>query len=331
MMMKAVAAPPTATQSQADAFPLTFTDDAGTEVTLQAQPARIVALAPSFVEVLFAVGAGDQVVAVDENSDYPPAEVADLPKLSGFQPSVEAIVEEDPDVVLITFDPGGLVGSLEGSGIPAVTLDSPEDMEGVYDQIETIGRISGHADEAEGVVTEMQDGIAAAIDEVPEGATLPAVFHEVDNTLYSVGPGSFIHDLYVTLLAENIAEPTGEAFPQLSNEAIIAANPDVIILADEEFGETAETVAARPGWAAIAAVQSGRVYGVDPDIISRPGPRLVDAAGQLIPYLYPEANPTENAGAERSRSPALRRRSCCASCVGVSGLACSVDWPCSLP
>lgn len=272
----------------AASFPLTITDDAGNEVTLDAEPERIVALAPSYVEVLFEIGAGDKVVAVDENTDYPP-DAADITKLSGFDPSVEAIVAEDPDLVLIQFDPGTLTDALASNDIPVALLASPEDLEDVYDQIQTIGEMSGRADEATGVVSDMRDDIADIVAEIPEGAEAPSVFHEVDNTLYTVGPGSFIHDIYVTLRAENVAEATGEAYPQLNNEAVINSNPEVIILADEEFGETPETVAARPGWSAIAAVQSGRVHGVDPDLISRPGPRLPETVAIIAEYLYPES------------------------------------------
>jgi iron complex transport system substrate-binding protein len=116
----------------------------------------------------------------------------------------------------------------------------------------------------------------------------PRVYHEVDNTYFTAGPGSFINDIYALLKAQNIAAPTGQAFPQLSAEAIIAANPEVIILADEDAGESPQTVAARPGWGQIAAVQNHRVYTVDPDIVSRPGPRLVDALQALARLLYPE-------------------------------------------
>ena len=276
-----------ATTTPGSAFPLTFTDDAGNEVTLDAEPERIVALQPSFVEVLFEIDAGEKVVAVDQNTDYPP-EAAELAKLSGFDPSVEAIVAEDPDLVLIQYDPGTLTDALEASGIPVVLLASPETLVGVYDQIDTIGQISGQPDEAAALVSEMREEIADVVATIPEGAEAPTVFHEVDNTLYSVGPGSFIHDIYVTLGAKNIAEATGVAYPQLNNEAVIAANPAVIILADEEFGETVETVGARPGWSAIAAVQSGRVHGVDPDLVSRPGPRLPQTIQQIAEYLYPE-------------------------------------------
>jgi iron complex transport system substrate-binding protein len=269
-------------------FPVTITDDDGDEVTLTEAPDRIVALQPSFVEVLFAIGAGDGVVAADENTDYPP-EAADLPKLSGFDPSVEAIVSEEPDIVLISYDPGGLKDALGSNGIAVLMLASPGDLEGVYTQINILGRVSGHAAEAQQLVSGMREDIAIIVAGIPEGTTAPRVYHEVDNTLYSVGPGSFLHDLYVALQADNIAAETGDAYPQLSNEAVIAADPEVIILADEEFGESAETVAARPGWGEISAVKSGRVHGVDPDIMSRPGPRLVEALEMLVEYLYPEA------------------------------------------
>jgi iron complex transport system substrate-binding protein len=266
---------------------VTITDGDGDNVRLDEAPERIVALAPSYVEILFEIGADELVVAVDENTDYPP-EAADLPKLSGFEPSVEAIVEYDPDVVLIQFDPGGLKDALETNEIAVFSLVSPESIMGVYEQIHTIGRISGHATESQQLVDEMEEEINTTVATIPEGTEGPRVFHEVDNTLYSVGPGSFIHDMYVTLKAQNIAESTGEPFPQLNNEAVISADPQVIILADEAFGESAETVAARPGWDQTAAVKDGRIHGADPDIYSRPGPRIVDAMKELRDFLYPE-------------------------------------------
>ncbi len=128
----------------------------------------------------------------------------------------------------------------------------------------------------------------AEVTESVDGLDAPTFFHEVDNTYYTAGPGSFIADLYDELSAENIAESTGQAFPQMSAEAIIAADPQVIILADEDAGESPETVAARPGWDVIAAVKDGRVHVVSPDIISRPGPRLVEALETLAGLLYPE-------------------------------------------
>jgi iron complex transport system substrate-binding protein len=268
-------------------FPVTIIDDDGDEVRFDQAAERIVALAPSYVEILFAIGAGDQVVAVDENSDYPPEEVADLPKLSGFEPSVEAIVEYDPDVVLISYNPNDFKGALQSNGITVLSLLTPETVMGVYEQIHTIGRISGHAAESQQLTSNMEEQINIVTANVPESGG-PRFFHELDNTLYTIGPGSFVHDMYATLRAENIAEQTGEASPQLQNEAVISADPQVIILADEAFGESAETVAARPGWDQISAVKDGRVHGADPDIFSRPGPRVVEAMEILKPLLYPE-------------------------------------------
>lgn len=267
-------------------FPVTVTDSHGDEVTFDEPPLAIVALAPSFVEIICAVGACASLVAVDENSDYPP-EVADIPKLSGFTPSVEGIAAAEPDLVVISFDPGGLEEALEQLGITVLFLDAPATVKGVYEQIELLGAVTGNPDDAAEVVGEMRAKVEEIVAQIPEGEG-PRVFHELDSTFFSAGPGSFIHDLYEILGAQNIAEATGEPFPQLSAEAIIEADPEVIILADEGLGESAETVAARPGWDAISAVQNERIHGVDPDLISRPGPRIVDALEELARLLYPE-------------------------------------------
>lgn len=277
----------TATPAEASAYPLTIVDDAGVELTFEEAPDAIVALAPSFVEVLFAVGAGDAIVAADENTDYPP-EAESIPKISGFSPSVEGIVSFEPDLVLIFFDPGDLQSTLLALDVPVMFLATPSTVDGVYDQIETIGEVSGHSDEAASVVSEMKtdiDAIVARLDDVDKG---PSVFHEYDAMLFTAGPGSFPDEVYGLLKAPNIAEPTGEPFPQMSNEAIIAAGPEVIVLTDADFGESLETVSARPGWGAIPAVQTERVYGVPAALLSRATPRLVDDIQLLFDLLYPE-------------------------------------------
>jgi iron complex transport system substrate-binding protein len=268
-------------------FPVTITDDSGAEVTLKTEPQAVVALSPSFVEVLYALDAGDSLVAVDENSDYP-AEAMDLPKVSGFEPNVEAIAGYEPDLVLLAFDPGGLVTSLGDLGIPSLFLANPGDLEGVYTQIETIGKASGRLSEAEEMTAGMAEDIAAIVKQVPDEGQGPRVFHELDNTLFTIGPGSFQGSVYDLLKAQNIANSTGQPFPQLSSEAVIAADPEVIALADAEFGETPDTVAARPGWAAITAVTANRVLPVDDSLLSRAGPRVVDGVQELASILYPE-------------------------------------------
>ena len=223
--------------------------------------------------------------AADKTSDCPAA-AASLPKVDAFNTSVEAITALHPDLVILGFVyQSDIASALRSAGLTVLTLTSPADINGVYDDIELMGKVTGHPGEADALVTNMSNQ-AHAIEQQYAGRPQRIVYHEVDNTYYSVGPGSFIDDLYKTLGAKNIADSAGEAYPQLSSEAIIAANPDVIILADEDAGESATTVAARPGWSSIAAVSGHNIFTIDPDIASRPGPRIVDALRQLAADLY---------------------------------------------
>lgn len=276
----------TAAPTETPPFPVTVTDTNGNDVTFEEAPASIVALSPSFVEIFCALDACDSLVAVDENSDYPP-EVSDIPKLSGFSPSVEGIAASEPALVVISYDPGGLQDSLEQLGIVVLFLDAPATLEGVYDQIQLLGNVIGNPEGAGDLVAGMRSRVDDLTAQIPEGDG-PRIFHELDSTLYTAGPGSFIADLYVVLGAQNIASGADSAFAQMTAEAIIDEDPEVIILADEGLGESIESVAARPGWDSISAVVNGRVYGIDPDVVSRPGPRIVDALEELAAFLYPE-------------------------------------------
>ncbi len=279
-----------ASAPDASAFPVEVTDSVDNTVTLEAPPQRIASLSAGHTEILYAIGAGDQVAAVDITSDCPRA-VDNLPKENAFAPSVETIASVDPDLVIIFFDPGDLQSALQGVDIPVLNLASPESVEGVYQQIDLLGEATGHVDGAADLIADMQADVEDIRSEIGDEADAPTVFHEIDNTYFTAGPGSFIADLYDILGAENIADATGQAFPQMSAEAIIEADPQVIVLADEDAGETPDTVKARPGWDNISAVQNGRVHIVDPDIVSRPGPRLVEALRTLAAYLYPELFP----------------------------------------
>lgn len=272
--------------TEAPPFPVMVTDTNGKEVTFEELPASIVALAPAFVEIFCELDACDRLVAVDENSDYPP-EVAEIQKLSGFSPSVEGIAASEPALVVISFDPGGLQDALEQLGITVLFLDAPPSVAGVYDQIDILGDVVGNPEGADELVASMQARVEELTSQLPAGAG-PRIFHELDSTLYTAGPGSFIADLYVVLGAQNIASGADSPFAQMSAEAIIEADPEVIILADEGLGESTESVAARPGWDAISAIVNGRVHGVNPDLVSRPGPRIVDALEELAALLYPE-------------------------------------------
>jgi len=281
------ASTPTVTAAAAVQYPLTLTDSKDRSVTLSAAPQRITSLSPAATEILFAIGAGDQVAAVEKFSDYPP-EAKTLPQLDAYQPSVEAIAGAQPDLVLVYFDPGNLVDGLERAGLTVIFLEPPTSVDGVLEQIRLLGQATGHPQEAEELVETMQQSIASIQERLADVEQGPRVFHELDNQLFTVAPNSFVGDLYTILKAQNIAAGTDQAYPQLSQEAIIEADPEVIVLADMAAGESAETVKARPGWGSISAVRNNRIYSVDPDIVSRPGPRLVEALDTLAQALYPE-------------------------------------------
>ena len=275
------------TEPNASQFPLEVTDDSGGTVSLEAPPETIVSLSAAHVEVLYAIGAGDQLIAGDLFSDCPAA-AAELEQLDSYTPSLEAITALEPDLVVLGFSDPDLQTALAGVGIDSLLQEPPSDVAGVLDDIELLGRATGHPEEATAYAAGMEARIDEIVAELPEEDAPPKVFHEVDNLLYTAGPGSFVADLYELLKVENIAEATGEPFPQMSQEAIIEAAPQLIILADEEAGESAETVSARPGWDAIPAVQEQRIYAVDPDIVSRPGPRVIEALETLSGLLYEE-------------------------------------------
>jgi iron complex transport system substrate-binding protein len=279
--------PPVATQPDATPFPLQLRDDSGRSVAIKAPPQAIASLSAGATEVLYAIGAGGQIAAVDKTSDCP-ASTATLPKTDAFNPSVESISALKPDLVVLFYDPGDLVTSLQGAGLTTILLNTPSSIDQVFQQAALLGQATGHASEASKLVDRMKSRIDAIKKTIPSTVTHPSVYHEIDNTYFTAGPGSFIDDLYQVLGARNIAASTGEAFPQLSQESIIAANPDVIVLADEDAGETPAKVQARAGWSSISAVQADRIYTIDPDIVSRPGPRLIDALEMLEEDLYPQ-------------------------------------------
>ncbi len=279
---------PTATPGVSGEFPVTIESSNGDSLTLDAPPERIVSLSAGHSEILFAIGAGEQVIAVDNFSDYPAeANAIDL-RLDSFEPSAEAIANLDPDLVVLSFAPEGFLDQLDALGVPAWLdeLNSATSVEAIFESIETLGRSTGHVEQAEALVDDLQgrvDAVTEAVAGVEEG---PRVYHEIDETLYAIGPDSFTGDLFVKLKADNIVDEGPST--QLSQEAIIAANPQVIILSDAEFGQTPEVVSARPGWGAIEAVNQQRVYAIDDDLVSRPGPRLVDGLEALARLLYPE-------------------------------------------
>ena len=268
-----------AASSSAADFPVTLTADNG-EVTIEEQPAAIVSMSPTATETLFAIGAGDQVGAVDDNSNYP----ADAPTtdLSAFTPNAEAIVAYEPDLVVLSDDQNGIVDALESLDVPVLLLGAAEDLDDAYAQMELLGEATGHADEAADAATDVRDRIQAAVDSVPADAAGQKVFHELGPELYSADSSTFIGSIYSLLGLENIADGAPDAtggYPQLSAEYIAGAAPGLIVLADTKCcGETAQTVAQRPAFGSLPAVQDGRILEADDDIASRWGPRVADFA-----------------------------------------------------
>jgi iron complex transport system substrate-binding protein len=258
-------------------FPVTITTPSG-RVTVRTKPRRIVSLSPTATESLFAIGAGPQVVAVDDQSDYPKR--APRTALSGFTPNVEAIAEYDPDLVVISYDTKGLSGALRGLGITVVHHDGAKTLAGAYQQIRQLGMVTGNAERATRVVRSMKARIGRIVKSSRGRARDLSVFHELDPSLFTVTSNTFIGRVYGALGLENIADAAdsaGTGYPQLSAEYVVAADPDLIVLADSVCcGQRPSTVAARPGWDRISAVRTGSIVRVHDSIASRWGPRLVD-------------------------------------------------------
>ena len=272
----AASSPATAAGS---AFPVTLTAANG-PVTIKAKPARIVSLAPTATEDLYAVGAGPQVVAVDQNSDYPVS--APVTKLSGLTPNLEAIAKYQPDLVISYQNANGLVSGLTKLGIPVLIEPSAATLGGAYAQIDQIGQATGHLAQAQRTVTSMKAQIAATVRQA--GSSHPDLTYYWELTAspyYSVTSSTFIGQVVGLFGLKNIANAADKAsdggYPQLSEEYILKAQPQIIFLADNQAadgGQTPAVVAKRPGWSAIPAVKHDEVVGLNDDIASRWGPRL---------------------------------------------------------
>ncbi len=245
------------------------TDDAAPDA-----PQRIVSLSPTATEMLFAIGAGDQVLAVDSLSNFP----ADAPvtDLSAFEPNLEAIAAENPDLVVLSFDPGDIVSGLEDAGIPTMLQAPAATLDDVYAQLADLGVATGQIDGAADVVSELRTSIEEIVAATPVGDEPIRVYHEVDGTFFSASSNSFIGQLYGLLGVTNIADEAdtdGFGYPQLSPEYILQADPQLIVI-PEFAGYTAAEVSARPGWEVISAVQNDAVLVVNDDLASRWGPRI---------------------------------------------------------
>ena len=257
-------------------FPVTI-HAANGDVVIKSQPARIVSLSPTGTEDLFAVGAGKQVIAVDNDSDYP--KNAPHTTLSGYTPNVEAIAGYKPDLVVVSNDIGGIVAALQKLGITVLLEPAADNLAQAYDEIRQLGSATGHANRSATVVAGMERNLTSILRSVPRSQRHLAVYHELDPTYYSATSATFIGRIYKLFGFRNIADAadtTHTGYPQLSAEYIVASNPGLVVLADTVCcKQSATTVAARPGWSGIAAVKSHRVIGVDDSVASRWGPRIV--------------------------------------------------------
>jgi iron complex transport system substrate-binding protein len=260
-------------------FPVTVTAANGA-VHLPARPTAIISLSPALTEMLYAIGAGPQVKAVDADSNYPPQ--APRTKLSGLSPNVEAIVADKPDLVVEYADTGNLTKRLAAFGIPVLELPPPAQVSGVYSELTQLGRATGHPAQAAREDAMIRSQIGAIVAAAPHHSRPITYYYELDQTYYSLTSSTFVGGLLHLLGMTSIADAAKGAaaaggYPQLSSEYILRANPDYILLADTLCcHQNAAALARRPGWASLAAVKDGHVIALNDDIASRWGPRIVD-------------------------------------------------------
>ncbi|MCM4079312.1 ABC transporter substrate-binding protein [Paractinoplanes hotanensis] len=259
----------------AASYPVTVGD-----LTLDQRPEKIVSLSATATEMLFAIGAGPQVTAVDDQSNHP----ADAPKtdLSGFKPNAEAIAAKDPDLVVLSNDIDKIVAQLDRLKIPVLLVAAAADLDDTYREIGDLGTLTGHRAEADALTDRMKADIDKIVKDVPARSAPLSYYYELDPTLYTVTSKTFVGSIFSLFGLTNVADaadPDGAkgGYPQLSAEALVKSDPDTIFLADTKCcQQSAQTVAARKGWNTITAVRTKQIFPLDDDIASRWGPRTVD-------------------------------------------------------
>lgn len=270
--------------------PITITQSDGQQLTLEQAPQRIVSLSTHATEILCAIGAGDRLAAVERYANCPLGS-KEKPELDAYEPNLEAIAGYQPDLVYVFSDTDGIVEALRRTGIPVLYLELPSSLEGVLDKILLFGRITGRETEAQALVESMRDRMDRVKEKVADIEEGPRIFHELDPTYFTAAPNSFVGDFYNLLKAKNIAEGATDEYPQLSAEVIVQRDPEVIVLADEAGGVTADSVKQRPGWNQITAVKNNRICVIVPELVSVPGPRVAEGLEALARCLYPERFP----------------------------------------
>jgi iron complex transport system substrate-binding protein len=272
----------------------TLTDGLGREVVLDAPAQRVVSLAPSNTEILFAIGAGAQVVGRDEFSDYP-AEAASISSVGGSmgEYNAEAIVALNPDLVLAAeINNPELVKQLEDLGLTVYYLSNPTTLEEMYTNLELVAQMTGHEKDAATLIDSLKARVAAVDEKIAPLSSRLSVFYEIDasdpSKPFTYGPGTFGDILIARAGGFNIGGALTDPYPQISLEKVVADNPSIIILGDAAWGTTADSVKARAGWDVIDAVKNDQIFAFDDNLVSRPGPRLVDGLEQLAKLLRPE-------------------------------------------
>lgn len=278
------------------AFPMTIADDTGRQVLVKAAPARIVSLSPSNTEILFALGLGERIAAVTSFCNYP-EEAKAKPKVGGMRPNVEAVVALAPEMVLAVRGVSpDVVAGLEALGVPVIILNPP-DFSGVLANVTLVGRVTGASAAAQRLTADMQRRWNAVADKAKAATRKPRVLYEVDATdaaaVSTAGPGTFIDAMISAAGGVNVmaALTPGQQYPKVSAETVLQANPEIIILGDSPFGQSADGLARRPGWNAVEAVQKRAIVTIteaDADVLSRAGPRVVDGLELIARAIQPD-------------------------------------------
>ena len=288
----AACAPQAAPATEPAGEALTFTDGLGRAVTLGGPAQRVISLAPSNTEILFAIGAGDQVVGRDQASNFPEEAKTVTDIGSTFDDlNAELIVSLNPDLVLAAeINNPEQVQQLEDLGLTVYYLKNPLTLEGMYENLQIVAQLTGHREEAAALVESLKERVAAVDEKIAPLSSRFSVFYELDATdpakPYTAGKGTFITQLIERAGGYNIAADL-DGYPQLSLEQVVEADPAFIILGDARYGVTPESIAERPGWGNLSAVKNGNVLPFNDDLVSRPGPRLVDALEELAKLLRP--------------------------------------------
>ncbi len=278
-----------------ESLTINLTDGLGREVILSGPAQQIVSLAPSNTEILFAIGAGEQVIARDSFSDYP-EEAQSVTDIGGGwgEIDMETIVSLQPDLILAAeINAPEQIQSLEDLGLNVYYLSNPLELEGLYENLRIVARLTGREVGAEKLIEELQARVATVDERIATAESQPVVFYELDgtdpNAPWTSGPGTFIDLLITRSGGANLGNVLEGSWAQISVEELVTQNPEIILLGDAVWGGvTPEDVAARAGWENLAAVQNGRVYPFDDNLVSRPGPRMVDGLEQIAKLLHPE-------------------------------------------